>query len=153
VIGLAGFFGLRALYPNDERLINQRLFALRDDVNSGATETFSSVARAAQIGTFFTEDVVVDLGQGTAPIVGRETLMGMAARLEPRTTAFRLELDDVGARLAPDGRTADVSLTVSFVLRTVSTGGESVDAREFSLGMTKDGVWRIARVTAVDTLK
>lgn len=153
VVVLGWVFGWRALHPNDERLIHQRLSALRDDVNTGGTEGLGSVARAAQIGSYFTQDVVVDQGQGTAPIVGRETLIGMAARLEPRTTAFRLKFDDVGVQLAPDGSTAEVALTVSFIRRTVATGEESIDAREFAFGMTKDGLWRIARVTAVDTLR
>lgn len=150
---LVAFFGWRALYPNDERLIEQRLSALQDDVNTGGTEGIGSLARAARIGSYFTPDVVVDQGQGTAPIIGRETLIGMAARLEPRTMAYRLKFDDVGVRVAPDGATAEVALTVSFIGRAVSTGEESIDAREFAFGMTKDGLWQIARVTAVDTLR
>ncbi len=152
-LGLVVFFGWRALYPNDERLIRQRLSALLADVNTGGTGGLGTVARAAQLGSYFTQDVTVDQGEGTAPIVGRETLIGMAARLEPRTQAFRMKFDDVGVTLAPDGSTAEVVLTVSFIQRTAAAGDGSIDAREFAVGMTKDGLWRIGRITAVDTIR
>jgi hypothetical protein len=96
----------------------------------------------------------VDLGGGSPPIRGRETVMGMTARLQPRTAAFRLELDDVGIENAPGADTADVLLTASFVRRVISTGEESRDAREFALVLVKtDGTWRISRITAIDTLR
>ncbi len=80
--------------------------------------------------------------------------MGMAARLQPRTAAFRMDLDDVSVDMLPDSDAADVLLTASFVRRNVSTGEESLDAREYALVMTKvDGTWRIARITAIDTLR
>jgi hypothetical protein len=54
----------------------------------------------------------------------------------------------------PGGGAADVLLTASFVRRSISTGEESLDAHEYALVMTKaDGVWRIARITAIDTLR
>jgi hypothetical protein len=138
----------------DERLIRDRLEALRTEVNSSTTGSFGSVARAANIGSYFTEDVVVDLGESTAPIHGRLTLMGMAERLQPRTAAFRMELDDVGVELGPGAATADVTLTVSFIRQSIPAGEESRDAREFALGLSKDGgTWRIARVTAIDVLR
>ena len=95
-----------------------------------------TVARAADIGSYFTDNVVVDFGEGAAPIVGRTTLVGMASRLERRTAAFRLRFDDVGVRVGPNGTTAAVTLTASFVQRA-GDAGESMDAREFQIGMEK----------------
>lgn len=111
------------------------------------------MVHAAQIGTYFTEDAVVELGDGAAPIKGRETLMGMFARLQPRTAAFRLDLEDVTIEMTPGSDAADVLLTASFMRTNTSTREESLDAREYALVMTKvDGTWRIARITAIDTL-
>ena len=139
---------------NDEQAVRRRLDALTADINTTVNEGLSTVVRAADIGSYFSEDVVVDLGEGAAPIVGRTTLVGMASRLERRTAAFRLRFDDVGVRVAPGAATADVTLTASFVQRDDAAGGESIDAREFTLALAKaSGVWRIARVTAVDTLR
>ena len=123
-------------------------------MNRTETEGTDALARAAALGSYFTEDVIVDLGDGTAPIAGRLTLIGMAGRLQPRTAAFRLDFDDVGVELTAGAPEADVTLTASFVRRALSTGDEARDAREFALALTRtDGTWRIARVTAVDILR
>ena len=137
---------------DDERVIRERIEALRSEVNRSA-EGLAAISRATNIGSYFTEDVVVDLGQGAAPIRGRMTLMGMAERLQPRTAAFRMEFDDVGVEMTSGAATADVTLTASFI-RGSQTGEESRDAREFALGFTKaGGTWRIAHVTAIDVLR
>ena len=100
------------------------------------------------------DDTTIELGEGALPIHGRDTLVGMAARLQPRTAAFRLEIDDVSVEMVPGAEAADVLLTASFVRRSLSTGEESRDAREFSLVCRKNaGTWQIARVTAIDTLR
>jgi hypothetical protein len=139
---------------SDERAIRQRLDALTADINRSAGEGLGAVAHAADLAGFFNDDVVVDLGEGTSPIVGRATLVGMASRLQRRTAAFRLRFDDVAVRLGPDRTTADVALTASFVQRADGTDAASMDAREFALTLTKRaGEWRIARVTAVETLR
>jgi len=138
---------------DDERVIRERIGALRDEVNRSADGGLAAISRATNIGSYFTEDVVVDLGKGAAPIRGRMTIMGMAERLQPRTAAFRLEFDDVGVEMTRGAATADVTLTASFI-RGSQTGEESRDAREFALGLTKaGGTWRIAQVTAIDVLR
>ncbi len=45
-------------------------------------------------------------------------------------------------------------LTASFVRRSISTGEEPRDAREFAVVLVKtDSAWRISRITAIDTLR
>jgi hypothetical protein len=158
VVGLLAALGLVVFWLTraapDERAIRSRLEALRGEVNASTVDGRGTEARAAQIGDYFTEDAVVDLGGGAAPIQGRDTLMGIVARLQPRTAAFRLELDDVGIEMVPGSSAADVLLTASFVRRIISTGEESRDAREFGLVVVKSGgAWRISRITAIDTLR
>lgn len=154
IAALCVVFAWRSWTSNDERAVRARLDALTADVNRTVSEGLGTVVHAADIGSYFTEDVVVDLGEGAAPIVGRTTLVGMASRLQRRTAAFRLRFDDVGVRLGAGATAADVMLTASFVRRDDGAGAESTDAREFALAMTKmSGVWRIARVAAVDTLR
>ena len=144
----------RSRTTSDERAIDARLEALRSEVNSSTKDGLGTAARATQIGSYFTDDAVVDLGGGAPPIKGRETVMGMVARLQPRTAAFRMDLDDVSVEMVPGRDAADVLLTASFVRRSISTGEESLDAREYALVMTKaGGTWRIARITAIDTLR
>lgn len=138
---------------DDERAIRRRLAEFTQDFNASTTDGVGLVARAAKFGSYFTDDIVIDLGQGAGAIAGRETLMGMAARLQPRTAAFTLELDDVTIDVAPGG-VAEVTLTTLFRRRSVTSGDASMDAREFLVGMRKlDGEWRVGRITAVDILR
>ena len=150
----AGYAVWRGREGDDERAIGARIEALRNDINTSTSDGLGAVAHATQIGSYFTENMIIELGEGTSPIQGRDTLIGIAARLQPRTAAFRLDLDDVSVEMVPGARAADVLLTASFVRRNPSTGEESRDAREFSLVCEQDaGTWRIARVTAIDTLR
>jgi len=95
VLLAAGIFAWRTRATPDEREIQARLEALRNEVNASTKDGLGTALRATQIGSYFTEDAVVELGEGAAPIKGRETLMGMTARLQPRTAAFRMDLDDI----------------------------------------------------------
>lgn len=138
---------------DDERAIRRRLSEFAEDFNAGTTDGVGLAARAARLGSYFTDDIVVDFGPGAGPITGREMLMGIATRLQPRTAAFMLELDDVTVDVAL-ADVAEVTLTTLFRRRSVADGETSLDAREFSLGMRKvGGDWRVARITAVDILR
>jgi SnoaL-like protein len=150
----AGIFAWTTRETSDEREIRTRLDALRTEVNTSTKDGIGTALHAVQIGSYFSEDAVVELGEGAAPIKGRDTVMGMVARLQPRTAAFRMDLDDITIEMTPGSTTADVLLTASFARRNISTGEESLDAREYALVMTRaDGIWRIARITAIDTLR
>jgi hypothetical protein len=134
--------------------VKERLESFSEMVNRSTVDGLGPEARAAQLGAFLTEDVDVDLGQGTAPIRGRDTVVGMAARLQPRTAAFRLKFEDVSVVMSPDGNNADVHLTAEFIRRSIATGEESLDAREFMLVMRRVADdWQIAKATAIQTLK
>jgi hypothetical protein len=139
---------------SDEAEIRRRLDRLATEINAGVTEGLGTTVRAATIGTYFTDDVTIDLGPGTAPLHGRETLVGMAARLQPRTSVFRLNFVDITPKVAQDRASATVSLTAEIINTSVSTGEQALDAREFAFEMTRaSGVWRISRVTSVETIK
>jgi hypothetical protein len=152
VAAAAVFFWLRA--RSDEAEIRRRLDRLAAEINTGVTEGLGTTARAAAIGSYFTDDVTIDLGPGTEPILGRDSLVGMAARLQPRTSVFRVEFVDVTPKISHDGASATVSLTAEIINTSISTREPSLDAREFSFEMTHDGgVWRIRRVKSVETIK
>ena len=139
--------------PADEQAIRTRLEALGAEINGTATPGLESAARAQHIGSFFTEDAVLDLGKRAAPVVGRSTIAGMAFRLESRTAAFRLQVDDMRVDVEPGAASAEATLTASFILRTPE-GEESRDAREFTVALRRAAdQWLIARITAVETLR
>jgi hypothetical protein len=137
----------------DARAIRQRFDELAADVNGTGGGGLDAVTRAARLAGHVTPDVVVELGQGSPPIEGRETLIGMAGRLQPRTAAFDLEFQDVTIEEVAGGR-AEVAFT-AVIRRRTSASDESMDAREFRAQMVRgdDAEWRIARVVAIDTLR
>jgi hypothetical protein len=136
-----------------EREIRAMFTRFASEFNAGTTDGIGLLARAAHIGESFTPDVVIELGQGSPPIHGRETLMGMASRLQPRTSAFVLELDDVHPEFT-DGDHAEVTFTALIRRRDQVSGEESIDAREFAADVVRTGGrWRVSRVVAVDTLR
>jgi hypothetical protein len=143
----------RSWWPDDKRQIQNRLYAFADDFNESTTDGLGTVARAARLATYFTEDVVVELGQGSPPIHGRETLIGMTSRLQLRTSAFSLELLDVNVDLRPPAE-AEVRLTAAF-RRLGGAGSEgSIEAQEMSLRMIKgNGEWRISHVATVEPFR
>lgn len=152
-LAAAGLWIWQSLSPTDERAIAQRIDELGEEFNLSTTDGLGTAARAARFGTYFTEDVVVELGGGSPPIEGRETLMGMAARLQPRTAAFVVDFRDVTVTVLDPGR-AEASLTVVIRRRVIGADEESLDAREFALDLEKSGdVWLISRAAAVETLK
>src|SRR5262245_44761311 len=103
-IAVAGGIAWYIARPEDAgEPIRRRLQAFAGEVNS-TVDGRGTDARAAHVGTFFTDDAEVDLGRGAAPIKGRETLVSMAARLQPRLAAFRLRFEDLNVALAPDGQ-------------------------------------------------
>jgi ketosteroid isomerase-like protein len=139
-------------WTSDEAAVERRLHGLAAEVNESIIDGAGLRARSAQLGTYFTDDVVIDLGKGAAAIRGRATVLDMASRLQPRTSAFTLQLTDIGVVLAPDRLSGSVVLTAEFTRRG---GGENaIDARELSLAVTRaDGDWRISRLTVVEAFK
>lgn len=151
-VGAAAIWMWQGRLPPDEREIRTRIEGLSEDLNADAPGEAEAVMRATRLARHFTEDVVVDLGQGGQPIVGRDTLIAMAARLQLRTAAFTLELEDVNVAML-DPVSAEVTLT-ALIRRTAESSEVSLDAREFSLNLSNvDGQWRITRVSAIDTLR
>jgi SnoaL-like domain len=136
-----------------EREVRALFDGFASEFNSGASDGIGLLARAAHIGEYFTPDVVIELGQGSPPIQGRETLMGMASRLQPRTSAFMLEFDDVNVEFS-DPDHGEVTFTALFRRRSQGSGEESIDAREFAGEVVRSGGrWRVSKVVAVDTLR
>lgn len=152
-IAVLGLLAWRYLLPNDERDVRRRLNAFADAFNETAAAGVAAVAHAARIGSYFTEDVVVELGEGAPPIRGRQTLIAMATRLQPRTEAFTLELLDQNVTISSPS-TAEINLTAAFRRRSRGSGEDAVEAREFALRMVKTGGnWLVSEVRSVDAFK
>jgi hypothetical protein len=145
VVAAAVMFAWRSVFPSDERQIRRQLAHVAEEVNE-QRQGLSAIAQAADVASAFADDVVIDLGPGT-PIRGRETLMGIVARLQPRTSRYEVRIRDMDVRVN-DHTSAAVDLSAT------TSGENGLDAREFKLQMVKrDGKWLIARVTPVQVLE
>jgi hypothetical protein len=151
ILGVGAWYYLTSVDPTT--VIRQRLNTLADEINQSTRDGRGAEARALELSRYLTDDVELDFGPGSPPIQGRAIVIGMAGRLQPRTAAFTLRFQDMNVTLAPDGRSADVHLTAEFIRRSMATSEESLDAREFSIAMRRDGDWKIAKVVAIQTLK
>jgi SnoaL-like protein len=142
--------GYRVLFPSDEQLIRQRLDSLAATLNHPAAEGLDAMTRAAQVGRAFTDDIEVQTREGMT-IRGKETLMAMVARLQPRAEGLNLQIRDVVVTL-DDPRHAHVELTATYV--DPAGDGRAIDAAEFTLRMVKPvRDWLIARVAPVQVLQ
>jgi hypothetical protein len=150
VLGVAAW---RHWSPDDKRDVRRRLNAFAAEFNETTARGLATAAHAARIGTYFTDDVVVELGEGTPPIRGRETLIAMTARLQPRTAAFTLELIDQHVTISSPS-TAEVSMTAAFRRRGHGSGEDSVEAQELALRMVKvEGIWLVSEVKSVEAFR
>ncbi|HEX7019876.1 MAG TPA: nuclear transport factor 2 family protein [Gemmatimonadaceae bacterium] len=148
IAGAAGIWAWRTFFPSDEQQIRRRLDEIIALVNEPA-EGLDAVARAAQIGRAFTDDVVVELRRG-AEIRGKDALMGMAARVQPRTTGANFRVRDVTVTV--EGEAAQTDLTATW--SDPQDPDQPLDAAELRLQwVERDGDWLIARVERVDVLK
>jgi hypothetical protein len=145
VVLAAAIVAWRTLFPSNDRQIRRQLTHVADEVNE-QPQGLGAIAQAAGMASAFTDDVVIDLGQGT-PIRGRDTLMAIVARLQPRTSRYEVRIRDMVVHVnAPDSASVDLSATTS--------GENGMDAREFELQMVKrNGTWLIARVKPVQVLE
>lgn len=152
IIAAAGALWLwQGLASPQERQIRRRVADFAAEFNSATTGGLGIVARAARLGQFFTSDAVLELGRGSPAIQSRNTLIGMATRLQPRTADVTLELTDVNVDMADETRAA---ITLTVVTRRRGAEPDSLDAREFVAELQYvDGEWRASRVSAVDTFR
>jgi hypothetical protein len=138
---------------SDERQVRRLFEDFAEELNEGATGGFGTLTHIARLSEFFHPDIVVELGQGSPPIQGRETLLGMVSRLQPRTAAFVLEMDDLNVEFRDEDH-GDVTFTALIRRRSVHSGEESIDAREFGAEVVRTGGrWQVSRVVAIDTLR
>lgn len=146
IVIVAVAWGAYTWWPSEERRVRKRLAALADTLNDAPRDGLQAVARGARLASFFDPDVVLDPGEGRAPIAGREQLVALASRAPDDRGAFRVSFVDV--TVAVDGETASSRMTATIEWRD-SNQQPNVDAREATLDWRKRDGWRITKITAV----
>ena len=151
---IAAYYAYRWYFPDDEAVIRARLDDLAATVShTGGGEGFSMIARAAKFGTFFTQDVLIEIGGGFAPIRGRDTVLAIAAKAQVPGEGFIISFVDVTVTVEPSGSSALATLTATAQGRSLGDL-QAIDARELEMAFLKvDGEWQIDRVTGVETIQ
>jgi hypothetical protein len=97
--------------------------------------------------------IVVDAGPPFSSVKGRDTLVGLVARLNGTVQDLEVEFDDVQVSVAPDRQSARVYLTASAHFRDAG-GGRGLEARELDVVFRRvDGDWVVSEVALVRTLE
>ena len=129
----------------DRRQIRRQLDSLATTASVSGTESdIERLGRAARLGGFFTEDVVIRRSEDNSAFVGgRPAVAGMAAQVASQNRTMKVSIKNVDIAIA-DGSTATADMTV--VVSMSNPESESVDLREVMASLRKvNGTWLISQ--------
>jgi ketosteroid isomerase-like protein len=135
------------LFPTEERRVRSRLGELSQSASIPANEQdLGRVARLGRLRRLLTDDVVLEAGAPVGPVVGGDSLVGIAAQFRYGDGGLRVELHDLVVVVADDERSARAQARVVATERAADRR-ETVDMRDVSLELSKtDGGWQLTRV-------
>ena len=153
VVAAAAWFLLASRQTEDAR-IRQRLNELTELVSAAGPVTGQDILiQLGKLRKFFTEDVVVVIGERLPEIRGRDHLVSMAQAALSRETDISVSFEDLDITVNPDERHALAVVTL-LVTGASSDEAKSVTARELELDMAKvDGDWLIKTVRPVEVFE
>lgn len=143
---------LRGYLTSDRRQIERQFENLAEAASVEGTESpLEQIAQAAQVARFFTDDVVLRLGQDSSSVIaGRDALVALAAQAR-RRGPLQVTFDDVQVSVSgPESAAVYTTVTAT----GVNVQRDVVEAREVSVTLRKvAGEWLIARVDGIRTLE
>ena len=143
------------LFPTAEDRIRRRLGTLAETASVAPGETnLERMARAARIGRFVTDGVVIDLGGRFRTATGREAVVGGAACAPIGADGVEVEFLDERIVVSADGNSASVNVTARGTGVDLVSGDEQIDALELDMTwQVVDDVWLVDEVAAVETIR
>ena len=143
----------------DERAIRARMDSIAQALTVPANEgELGRIARIASLSSGLAETIEISTGvttsagaTGSEEFVGRDAVLGLAARWAPPAGGVTVEFVDVQVTLGGGAATAQVYCTA----QAMSGPAERplVDARELTVGLSKiDGEWLVSSVRPEATL-
>lgn len=153
VVLAAIVFGYR-WWNSPRRQINRVLDAIAAGVShEQPAEGLGAVAAVAGLQQYFTTDVAIEAGGGLPVLVGRDSVLGAAARIRIATPSLALTFVDRQIAIGADGASATVNCTVSATSED-RAGQRNTDARQVVITLRlADGRWLIERAAAVNVLE
>ncbi len=147
-------FGAWRLFPGEERKVRARIESLAAELSiPGGESGLARVTRAAGVRAFFTDDVAVELPEGTGPTIhGPEEIAGFVARASVPPEGTRVELLQVDIDMDGATKTAEARLNTRVVARAPKDRPPILDARMIALTLKKvEGRWLIANARVMPT--
>lgn len=134
------------LFPSEERRVRSRLAELSQAASIPANEPeLGRVARLGRLRRLLTDDAVLEAGAPIGPVVGGDSLVGIAAQFRYPDGDLRVELHDVSVVVGDDRRGARAQARVVATERAAD-GRETVEMRDVSLELSKtDKGWQLTR--------
>jgi hypothetical protein len=141
-------------FPGDEAQIRAVLDRIAAGISAEASD--SQVGRAARVAALadaFDPEVIVSAGPPFSKVVGRDMVLGTAARMNATIRNLEIAFRDVQVTVADDHSQATVMLTAEARFDEGS-GGRGLEARELQVTLrpTDDG-WVVARAVLRETLQ
>ncbi len=142
------------LFPNDERIIRQRIDHLATLLSVPEHPTLTgNLAAGDRLRDYLATDIELDIdlpGEGRRAFSGRQEIVQLAVATRPGLAGMTVRLLDVQVSLNPDHDQATVSLTG----RATLPGRRELFVQEIKLTLRKeDSQWRIAKGETVRTLQ
>jgi len=116
--------------------------------HDGPDTSLSAIAAMAALSTHLAPDVSVDVGLSAPPLIGRQEVVAVAARLRASMPMVRVQVFDDEVSLE-QASAATVRLTVQVTTRDPK-GEELADAHRLIVTLNRaEGRWLLSRVTVV----
>ena len=142
------------LAPSEEGRVRRQLDALAESASVEPGESaLIRAARAARVGSYFTDQVRLDLGEPYRPVAGRDALTGLAAAIRLPTGGIRVEIARADVTLDETGSRATVEMTAEVESSSSGGGERMLDGRDFLVRFVKvDGEWLIEELRAIQVV-
>jgi len=153
VVVAAAWYLLASRQTEDAR-IRKRLNELTELISDSAGASGQDLLiQPVRLGKFFTENVVITIGERLPEIRGRDHLVAMAQAAFSRETTINVSFEDIDVTVNSDKRHALVIVNV-LVTGASSDEARSVSTRQLELDMTKvDGEWLIQAVRPIEVFE
>lgn len=140
-------------FRGPEYRIRKNLTALEGLLTKSPDELpIASLGRAGRVGTFFTEDCSITVGDPVPDIRGNSQLVAIVYRARQSFHRADVNFADISISVT-DKNNAELTLTPTATVYEQGSLMGRVEAWEVELTMVKiNGSWKIKKVTAIETL-
>jgi ketosteroid isomerase-like protein len=162
VVIAASWLGWQWLFPSDEAQIIATLTRVAESLEGSAAAdpaeasrsapAVGGLGRLAALQNEFTSDAIVNAGPPFERLLGRQAIVGAAARIRVAARNLTVRFSDISVTVAGDRVSASASAAAEAEFD--GADGRVFEARELDLRFSRqEGRWMIASVTMVQAME